>query len=351
MTRISAAIGAATGAMILVTVALSGCTRAPTHAATAAAVAQPGLLTVEQRLAPDYKMVSAVLTNRDVGDARARIGGTLARVLVREGDQVRRGQLLAVVADQSLSLQAQSGAANVVAAEAVAERAQNDQRRYQRLFEQGFLSQAGMDQVNASARAAEAQLRATRAQAGAQAAVSDQGRVIAPADGRVTRLPIPQGAVVMPGDVVVAISTGARVLRLELPEADASSLARGQEIRVIAEEGGGGARTARVRQIYPAVDNGRVTADLDASDMRGDFVGARVRVLVPTGQRQAFVIPANYIVTRFGVDYVRLARQGGAIEAPVQRGAALPLETMPNGVEILSGLRNGDQILPIGAGA
>jgi RND family efflux transporter MFP subunit len=342
----------AIGAGLAMAVALGGCARAPVRQAPAPAPAQAGLLTVQQRNAPDYKMVSAVLTNRDIGDARARIGGTLQRVLVHEGDDVRRGQVLAVVADQSLALQAQSGAASVVAAQAIAERAQNDQRRYQVLYAQGFLSQAGMDQVNASARAAEAQLRAARAQAGAQAAVSDQGRVLAPADGRVTRLPIPQGAVVMPGDVVVAISTGARVLRLELPEADASFLAQGQEIRVLAEAGSGPTpRLARVRQIYPAVANGRVTVDLDASDLQGDFVGARVRVLAPTGQRQAFVIPANYIVTRFGVDYVRLVRSGGVIEAPVQRGASLPLEDMPNGVEILSGLRNGDQILPIGAGA
>jgi RND family efflux transporter MFP subunit len=335
----------------LAAVALSACSRAPEHAARAPEALPAGVLTVSAQDAPDYKMVSAVLTNRDVGDARARIGGTLARVLVHEGDQVRRGQLLAVVSDQSLSLQAQSGEASVLAAQAVAERARNDQRRYQRLFEQGFLSQAGMDQVNASARAADAELQAAQAQAGSQAAVSAQGRVLAPADGRVTRLPIPQGAVVMAGDTVVAISTGARVLRLELPEADAGVLAQGQEIRVLAEDGAAAAHSARVRQVYPAIADGRVTADLDASDFAGNFVGARVRVLVPTGQRRAFVIPATYILTRFGVDYVRLAHAGGVIEAPVQRGASVPLENMPNGVEILSGLRDGDRILPVGAAA
>jgi hypothetical protein len=101
-----------------------------------------------------------------------------------------------------------------------------------------------------------------------------------------------------------------------------------------------------VRQVYPAVENGRVTADLDASDFAGDFVGARVRVLAPTGERRAFVIPESYIVTRFGVDYVRLSRPDGPIETPVQRGARTPLEGMPNGIEILSGLERGDRILP-----
>jgi hypothetical protein len=45
---------------------------------------------------------------------------------------------------------------------------------------------------------------------------------------------------------------------------------------------------------------------------------------------------------------VRLSRKGGVtIEAPVQRGARVPLEDMPDGVEILSGLRAGDLILPV----
>lgn len=305
----------------------------------------PGQLIVERRAAPDYKTVSAVLTSRDVGDARARIGGTLTRLLVREGDEVRRGQLVAVISDQRLALEAQAGAAGVAAAEATAERARADQARFRVLFERGFLSQGRMDQINAEARAAEAQLRAARSQGGALSEANAQGRVLAPADGRVTRAPVPQGAVVMPGEVVVAIATGARVLRLELPEAQAASLQEGQDIRIL--DAGEGAVSVRVRQVYPAIENGRVTADLDAQSLEGEFVGARVRVLVPTGERETIVVPARYLITRYGVDYVRLVRAGGAIiDAPVQRGALAPTEQQPDGVEILSGLENGDVIVP-----
>lgn len=310
---------------------------------------------VEERSAPDYKTVSAVLTNRDVGDARARIGGTLSRLLVREGDAVRRGQLVAVISDQRLALEAQAGGASVAAAQADAERTQADLGRYQALFDRGFVAQARLDQVQADARAAEARLQAARAQHGALAAANAQGRVLAPADGRVTRAPIPQGAVVMPGDVVVAIATGAPVLRLELPEADAQALTQGQDIRLLGAEDSGVQAPpvlVRVRQVYPAVDNGRVTADLDAQTLPAGFIGARVRVLIPVGERRAIVIPARYIVTRFGVDYVRLERAGGAvIDAPIRRGGALPTDALPDGIEILSGLNPGDAILPAGAPA
>ncbi len=318
----------------------------------AAATAPQAQLSVSQARVPDYKTVSAVLTSRDVGDARARIGGTLTRLMVREGEAVRRGQVVAVITDQRLALEAQAGAAGIAAAQAAAERARADEARYQVLYDRGFLSPARMDQIRAETRAADAQLRAARAQGGALSELSGQGRVLAPADGRVTRAPIPQGAVVMPGEVVVAIATGARVLRLELPEAQAAFLREGQDIRILGAGEGDAARTVRVRQVYPAIENGRVTADLDAAGLQGEFVGARVRVLIPAGEREAIVIPTRYIASRFGVDYVRVVRDGGVvIDAPVQRGAPVPTEEMPDGVEILSGLEAGDVIVPPEAGA
>lgn len=337
-------------AALAAAMALASCGRGAQVAPAAARAPPAGLLTVQEVTAPDYKTVAAVLTNRDIGDARARIGGTLQRVHVREGAAVRRGQLLAVIVDQRLSLEAQAGAAGIGAAEAAAEQARGDLRRAQFLFERGVYAQARMDAVQAQASAAEAQLRGARAQAGAAGTIAGQGRVYAPADGRVTRLPLPQGAVVMAGDLVVAISTGARVLRIELPEGEAVLLREGQDIRILSDDNAP-VRMARVRQVYPAIDNGMVTADLDAANFEGEFIGARVRVLAPAGERQAFVIPGRYIVTRYGVDYVRLWRDGAAIEAPIQRGARTPMENMDDGVEILSGLRAGDQIVLAESGA
>jgi RND family efflux transporter MFP subunit len=338
-------------ATIVMAALLLGCTREQPPTAPAPAPSA-GRLVVERVAAPDYKTVSAILTSRDVGDARARIGGTLTRLLVREGEAVRRGQVVAIVSDQRLALEAQAGAADVAAAEAAAERARADQARFQVLFDRGFLSPARMDQIRAETRAADAQLRAARAQGGALSEASAQGRVLAPANGRVTRAPIPQGAVVMPGEIVVAIATGARVLRLELPEAQAAFLREGQDIRILDAGDGAEVRTVRVRQVYPAIEAGRVTADLDAASFEGDFVGARVRVLIPAGERDSIVIPAPYIITRYGVDYVRLIVEGGSvIDAPVQRGAATPLDDMPDGVEILSGLDDGDAILAPESGA
>ena len=96
------------------------------------------------------------------------------------------------------------------------------------------------------------------------------------------------------------------------------------------------------------LDNARVRFAGDTNIGRKRDHNEDSIALPETGERLAIVIPDRYIDTRYGADYVRLSRKGGAtIEAPVQRGARVPLEDMPDGVEILSGLRTGDVILPV----
>jgi len=57
------------------------------------------------------------------------------------------------------------------------------------------------------------------------------------------------------------------------------------------------------------------------------------------------VIPSSFVTTRFGIDYVAVRQGGRTIETPVQRGRDLPTPELVNGLEILSGLRVGDQLV------
>jgi hypothetical protein len=58
------------------------------------------------------------------------------------------------------------------------------------------------------------------------------------------------------------------------------------------------------------------------------------------------VVPGSYIITRFGIDYVRLRNEAGAvIDVPVQRGRELPRPDMTDALEILSGLKAGDVLV------
>ncbi len=155
----------------------------------------------------------------------------------------------------------------------------------------------------------------------------------------------------MPGDPVATVAEQNFVLRLLVPERHARFLKAGDTVRVDgADVGlGNGPRFGTIKLVYPQIENGRVQADATLKGLTDYFVGERVRVWVSAGTRQAIVIPAAYVFTRFGIDYVRVRLKNGQLaDVPVQRGEARPTPGQPHGVEILSGLNPGDRLVSPG---
>ena len=86
-------------------------------------------------------------------------------------------------------------------------------------------------------------------------------------------------------------------------------------------------------------------ADADVEGLGDFFVGQRVRVWIGAGARNAFVIPAAFVQTSAGLDYVHIGQAKDSIAVPVQRGVERPTPEMPDGLEILTGLRDGDTLI------
>jgi RND family efflux transporter MFP subunit len=304
-------------------------------------------LVVRESVIADLKPVAATVTTRDMGEARARIGGTLTKLLVREGDEVRKGQLLAVVSDQRLKFETTAYAAQVAAAEGEAARASADLKRIRTLYDQGIYAKARLDQADAAAKAANGALNAARAQRAASAELDAQGAILAPASGRVLKADVPAGSVVGQGQAVVTVTAGEPLLRVEVPEAQARALHTGEAIPIVTEDLPGVGPYGVIAQVYPAITNGRVVADIKVPGLRADLVGQRVRVQVKVGSRTALVVPQRFVATRYGLDFARvLGPKGVASDVAVQIGPG----PAAGQVEVLSGLTAGDVILAQGPG-
>ncbi|MGE5502140.1 MAG: efflux RND transporter periplasmic adaptor subunit, partial [Ignavibacteriales bacterium] len=219
-----------------VALALSACGERQSKTEPPAAAASGERMVVRQTMIADFKPVAATVTTRDMGEARARIGGTLTKLLVREGDEVRKGQLLALVSDQRLKYETSAFEAQVAAAEGEAARADADLKRVQVLYQKGYYAKARLDQAQAAAKAAAGALNAARAQRQASAELSAQGAILAPAAGRVLKADVPAGSVVTQGQTVVTVTAGEPLLRLEIPEAQARALRVGQLVPIASED-------------------------------------------------------------------------------------------------------------------
>jgi len=297
--------------------------------------------TVARRTVDDRKAMIATVEPAHELVARSRIPGTVTSLTVREGDQVTAADRLALVVDQKLLYQMQATAGRIQAQEAERDQAQIDFARAQELRRSGVASQSQLDQAKTRLDVAERTLQALRSDRQVIEQQAAEGAVLAPGAGRVLKVPMQEGSVVLAGDTIATIATKNYILRLQLPERHARFIKAGDTILVgerglAAEADPEQLRRGKVVLVYPAIDQGRVTADVDVAGLGDYYVGERTRVYVATGTRPALVIPDGYLYRRFGVDYVKL--EDGA-EIVVQPG--LPVE---GGLEILSGLKAGDVV-------
>lgn len=289
-----------------------------------------------------WQEVRAEIATVDQAQVLARIPGILTTLAVREGDMVSKGDSIGRIVDSQLGYQAGAYGAQAAAAQAQAAQAQAELVRVRYLYQNGVYAKARLDQAEAAAAAANAQIRAARAQQDAVGAVAGQGAVIAPASGRVLRADVPAGSPVSPGMAIAVITAGPTIVRLEMPESLADKVHPGSRVTAT------GLGTGRVIKLYPSITAGKITADVDMPGIDSHLIGRRVAAKVEIGTRKALLAPAAIVTNRFGIDYVTLlGKDGSATEVPVQ----IAPSSEPGKVEILSGANVGDTLIAPTTGA
>ena len=306
---------------------------------------------VEPQEIDDLKSVYATVRSRDLIQARVRTPGTISELKIDEGDYVKQGQVLALVVDPKIPLRVKALDARIVANESRLETAKTELERSKTLQERGYASQSRLDQAQTAYDVAVNELKSARAERSVIETESQEGEVLAPTSGRLLKVPVTIGSVVLAGESIATIAANEYLLRLELPERHARFMKVGDEIRVGARGLGpdeGPLAEGRITQVYPELDSGRVVADAEVPDLGSYFVGERVLVWISAGKRQTFVVPRDLVFKRFGLDYVRLKKDDGSTaDVVVQTGREVKNDHTDE-VEILAGVAAGDRLVQPG---
>ena len=277
--------------------------------------------------------------------ARARIGGTIATLSIKEGDNVAAGAVVAQVTDAKLALQMQALDARIASLKSQRDQAKTDYDRTAELMHRAVSTQSQLDQAKTNLDVADRNLAALNGDREVIAQQSSEGAVLAPGAARVLTIPVSVGRVVFPGETIATLAEDQYILRLQLPERYAQFLRAGAEVSIgargLSDQGEGEMRKGSVRIVYPEIQGGRVIADVDVSGLGDYFVGERTLAYVDAGTRKAIVVPASFIYRRAAVNYVRLE---SGDEVVVQPGESRVLDGAP-GVEVLAGLKDGDRIV------
>jgi HlyD family secretion protein len=261
---------------------------------------------------------------RDNFEAHAPIATTVKHILVKEGDHVRKGQLLLQLDDADIRAQASRAQAQIKAAQAdeaalttggtqeelltlnaqlvkargARDTAQHNLDALNRLVQQGAASAGEVRQAQDALQRAQADLtlleqkkreryshpeaakieaRASEAQAAYDAAEDSLSKssVRAPLDGIVYSLPIKEGAFVQAGDLLLQEADLSHVLvRAFVDEPDVARLQPGQKVEIIWDAIPGRTWTGTVSQVPSSVkprgnrNIGEATCDVDNHDLR-----------------------------------------------------------------------------------
>ena len=301
-----------------------------------AAAAEIAPLTVTE-----WKLVYGQVETRDRVPARARIGGTIVRLDVTEGDQVEAGAAIARIEDPKLNFQIDALDAQLDSVASQLETARSELVRGEQLIERGVITSRRFEELQTAVSVLEGQESSLKSERLVVERQIQEGDVLAPGAGIVLSVPMSLGSVAGPGEAVAVIGGGGVYLRLAVPERHAGDLAEGDTIQI---GNAGEVRQGTLAKLYPQIEGGRVQADVEVAGLDPNFIGRRIPVRLPVGERQAILVPEAALTRRGGLDFVTVDGADGPVERVVVPGETVEREGAV-WREILSGLTAGDVLV------
>jgi RND family efflux transporter MFP subunit len=220
---------------------------------------------------------TGVIALRDEVTLSFKIGGVIAQVLVREGESVRAGQLLATLDLREIDAQ-------VAKARSAAAKADRDLARVTRLYRDSVATRQQLDDATTGAEVAHADLQT--------ATVNQQyARIVAPSTGVILRRAAEPGELVSTGAPVLTLGsrTSGTIMRVSLPDREVVRVKLGDRATVRVDARPDRALRGVVRQIGAAADphTGTYVAEiaLDAPDGLSTGMIGRVEIATRGGDR------------------------------------------------------------------
>jgi membrane fusion protein (multidrug efflux system) len=271
---------------------------------------------------------------------RPEVGGRVSQVLFKDGQKVKKGQVLVQFDDQL-------PAAQMAQAKAELSIAQANHTRNQELVAQNFISKRSLDESDAALQVAQAKLALAQA-------TLQRLKVLAPFDGTAGLRQINVGDYLKDGtDMVNVEDIEAVLLDFRLPERFQNKIKPGQKAQVTMDAVPGRKFTAVIQAIDPLIDaNGRSVGVRGCIDNRQMQLrpGMFARVNAVFGERaDALVIPEEAIVPQGGRSTVIRIVPGANKDELVSERVTVKIGIrQPGKVEILEGLSIGDSVVVAG---
>lgn len=276
---------------------------------------------------------------------RARLEGDLQGVYVREGDQVRAGQLLARFEAVEQQSTLQSANADRTAAEGDLATAEWNLRQSEDLFKAGAIAEGELRVSRNAVGTARARLAAANARVRTSSTSARDTRVLSPTSGIIERRFVENGEHVANGaQMFSVVRNNVLELAAAVPERVASGVSTGQAVRFLAN---GRTFEGRVARVSPTVDalSRSVTVYVQVPNGDGALKGGTFATgtLLARNIANAITVPLSAIRQTAGNAQIVYRIEDGTLDtANVTVGVR---DERAGIAEIVSGLAAGDTVV------
>ncbi|MBI5911092.1 MAG: efflux RND transporter periplasmic adaptor subunit [Betaproteobacteria bacterium] len=284
--------------------------------------------------------ITGTLAPRNWTTVKAKVAGDLNTILVREGEGVKPGQVLARIDTQDAQARLDEKLADLEGGRAQLALAQKNRANNLALLQQKFISQNAFDSVQSSFQVSEARLKALEAQVAlAKKALADTV-ITAPQAGIVSqRHAQPGEKLPVDGRILTLVDLAELEVEAAVPAGDIPSIRVGQEANFRVEGFGERDFIGRIDRINPATQSGSrsilvyaMLPNRDGALKGGMFARGSVTL---SRVAQALVIPVSAVQETAGKAHVFALVDGRLELRPVELG----LRNEDDGVvQIVAGL-------------
>jgi membrane fusion protein (multidrug efflux system) len=276
--------------------------------------------------------------------------GIIQKILVKEGDRVRKGQVLVQLDEVDARLQVERAEARVQEAEASLETHRSTLARYRKLLESKVIPQQTYDDISLKVKLDEAGLALAKTELNlARQSLLDH-RIVSPIDG-VINLKIAslgEHVNVAPKDeIMMIVQMDPLELEFYIPENWAGKIRKGNRIQFTVKAFSEEKFSAIIQFISPTADPATRNVRMKALVQNPSYrlkPGFFTEVSIPTGGNpNALVIPESAIFSQEGKIFIFVIQDGIAHRREVETGMRFEGK-----VEILKGIQKGDRVVTTG---
>jgi membrane fusion protein (multidrug efflux system) len=282
--------------------------------------------------------------------------GKLLEIHVEEGDEVKKGDLVALIDPEKKNLKLKEIEARLEIARQNYRSAQRDFTRFNEVYQRGVISVQKKDEVLDRYQITGREVKVLEASLALARKALEDCYIYSPMAGIIAKRFIDPGEIVIESStvkntaLVTIVDMDPLRVKASLVERDISYLQKGQKAKVMVDAFPENIFEAELFNIYPVVEPETRTIEIEISLPNPSYTlkpGMFARIGLLVGEKEVLAIPEEVLIKEAGTGnyYAFAVRDGRAERINLELGMRQNFK-----VEVLEGLKVGDQVVSKGKG-